>query len=142
MRVTVSLPEDVYWQAKREAADEHRDLEEYIEGLVVDAVDVETPDSDGESEAFEQAVYRWFDLDEGTTTAGHVAGVARRLRDGYDFAEAVRRRADEYRRNHDVGDTYENTVRAACTRRLGFEGEGATQQFVDEVEELVEAHEE
>lgn len=138
MRVTISLPEDAYWEAKREAATNHEDFAEYIEQLVIDAVDVESTVE--EDDAFEEALYQWFDLDGKTTTAGHVVGVARRLREGYDMAEAVRQRADEYRRDHDVGSTYENTVRAACTRQLGFEGQGATQRFVEEVEELIKEY--
>lgn len=139
MRVTISLPEDAYWEAKREAATNHEDLAEFIEQLVIDAVDVDSTTE--KDDAFEQAVCQWFDLDTETTTASHVVGVARRLREGYDIAEAVRQRADEYRRNHDVGETYENTVRAACTRRLGFEGKGATQRFVDEINELIQTYE-
>jgi len=37
MRVTISLPEDAYWEAKREAATNHEDLAEFIEQLVIDA---------------------------------------------------------------------------------------------------------
>ena len=88
------------------------------------------PDVGADDDEFEEQVRQHFDLPE-TVTGDHVVAVARLLREGYELTEALDCRAEEA----GVGRT---TIRDACTRKIGFEGQGASEQFLDEMDSLLE----
>lgn len=148
-RVELTLPDKVYYEYQAQAGKKRRETEEWMEEVLVreSGVDADkmSNSSDGE-QTFRQFVLDWDwpndTLKEGTKQAENVVGVIRRMKDGFDFADAARRQAEEVRRNSEknLADNYHTTVRAQCAKEDMGVVHGAN-QFSSEVDKLLREYE-
>jgi len=142
-RVNLPLPDEAYYELQAEAGKERMDTEDYIRELLIDEVNIEIEDRDQSGHDLQDFALDWDwpnkKLKEGTTQAKNVVGVLHHMKEGLDFPEAVKRRADAAREEDpDRGSDYEKTVRADCTKR----GQGVTSsvdEFKTEAEMLIES---
>lgn len=140
-RVTVTLPDEVYYGLQTEAGKAHMETKDYIREILIEEADVQIEYDKEIGYKLRDFVLGWDwpnkQLKEGSAQAKNVIGVVRYMDQGLDFPNAVKRRADDAREEDpDRGPDYEKTVRAGCTKR----GQGVTSsvdEFKSEVEKLL-----
>ena len=133
--LTLGFSEPRYYELVTLAAHEQQDVEEFAKSHLLSLIDEEGDSTEGLS--FEDKILEEFDLDPGTMTSANVIGVCKRMREGMEWKEAYTDRAQEYSSDNpeiENAETYSDTVRDCCTRRLGF----TTGEFRQRVNELIE----
>jgi len=135
------VDDDLYWAVKEKAARNKLEIDEYLQGLIEDdtGVEVSTPEEDPE---FRKFVRRELNLEDENKQSHNVVRVIDLMRTGYEYNDALRQRAKEYRNDHpDISSEYYKTVGSHCTRGLGFTGNGATDEFRAKARNLIEKYE-
>ena len=133
-QLTVRVSDDVYFDLVKQAANDRKEVDEYVSGLARGAVGIENENQPYET--FEEFVRDVFDLSSGGKTTANVLGVVERMRSGMSWQDAVRGRAEQYAEENseiESAEVYEDTVRDSCTRRIGMK----TGQFKEKVNEIV-----
>lgn len=132
IELRIRLPDEAYYELVGMAAGERRDIDEFARQKLLDLVD----GGDEDDLPFEERVIEAFNLEPGSATAANVIGVAERMREGMSWTEAYKDRAKEYAESNptvDSAEKYRDTVRDACTRRLGL----STNEFRERVARLI-----
>ena len=141
-RVELTLPEEVYYEYQAKAGKQRRDTEELIKDVLIRESGIgkeqTVPDVD---QTFREFVLQWNwpngPLKEGTEKTNNVVGVVERMKNGFDFPDAIRRRAEEARNEDPTRkDQYNKAVRADCSKK----GQGVTDsadQFRREIKQLL-----
>jgi hypothetical protein len=146
-KVTLTLPDEVYYEFQAKAGKQRRDTEDYMQEILTEESGVTgdeliTVDT---NQTLREFVLQWDwpngQLKQGSEKADNVVGVVKRMKNGFDFPDAIKRRAKQAR-NEDPkrGEQYNKTVRADCSKR----GQGVTSsanQFRREVKEFLHDYE-
>lgn len=141
MEISTTIPDEWYWEFRKQSADNQQTENEQLRELVADFIEVEeeltAQDdlSDRDSE-FAQAVRDHFDLEPFSVQSMNVLAVATKMKHGFTWNEAVKDTAEAAKHSRDVDDNYEKTVRGQCTRDLNR----STDEFKQDVEELITRH--
>ncbi|WP_430504669.1 hypothetical protein [Haloparvum sp. PAK95] len=132
--INVRVSDEVYFDLVKQAAEDRKEVNQYVASLAREAVG---SDHDNQPyETFTELVRDEFDLSPGGKTSANVLGVAKRMRNGLSWQDAVQDRAKEYAKgnqNIESAEVYEDTVRDSCTRRVGLN----TGEFKQNVQKLI-----
>jgi len=142
-KVTLTIPEEVYYEYQAEAGKQRRDTEDLMEEILVEESDVtgEELTITDTNQTLREFVLQWdwpnSQPKEGSEKADNVVGVVERMKNGFDFPDAIKRRAKQARNEDPTrGEQYNKTVRADCSKK----GQGVTSsanQFRRECRELL-----
>lgn len=138
--ITAIVSDELYWSVKEKAAQKQIETDEYLKELMEQDTGVEasTPKEDPE---FREFLKQELGVQDGTKQSNNAIRVIALMRQGYEYNDALRQRAKEYRRDHpNIGSEYYKTVGSHCTRGLGFTGEGATDEFRTKAQNLIEKY--
>jgi len=145
-RVELTLPDEVYYEYQTKAGQQRRDTIDLMEEVLVRESGVEKeqaiPDT---TQGFREFVLQWDwpngPLKQGSEKANNVVGVVERMKNGFDFPDAIKQRAKEARdEDPTLGNQYRKAVRAACSKK----SQGVTNsadQFRREVKQLLHEYE-
>jgi len=146
-KVTLTLPDEVYYEYQARAGQQRRDTKDLMEEILSEESGVTEEEliSTDTNQTFREFVLEWGwpnrQLKRGSEKAKNVVGVVERMKTGFDFPDAIKRRAKEARNeNPTLGEAYNKTVRADCSnKRQGVTG--SANQFRREVKELLRKYE-
>jgi hypothetical protein len=145
-RVELTLPDEAYYEYQTKAGQQRRDTKDLMEEVLIRESGIEkeqaVPDT---TQTFREYVIQWNwpngPLKRGTEKASNVVGVVERMKNGFDFPDAIKQRAKDARSEDPTRkDQYNKTVRADCSKK----GQGVTDsadQFRREVEQLLHEYE-
>lgn len=146
-KVTLTLPDEVYYEYQARAGKQRRDTEDLMEEILttesgVTREELVTADTNQTLRGF---VLKWDwpndQPKQGSEKADNVVGVVKRMKNGFDFPDAIKRRAKEARNEDPTrGEQYNKTVRADCSKK-GQGVTGSANQFRREVKELLHEYE-
>jgi hypothetical protein len=142
-KVTLTLSDEVYYEYQAEAGKQQRDTEDLMQEVLTNESNVAEEKSipADANQTFRQFVLQWDwsngQLNQGSERADNVVGVVERMKNGFDFPDAIKRRAKEARNENPTrGENYNQTVRASCSKK-GQGVTGSADQFRKEVKELL-----
>jgi len=140
MEVKTTIPDEWYWELREKAAGNQNTEEEELRELIADHLG-KNPNADdygGVNKEFEQVVRDHFELEQGRIKTENIVAVASKMRQGMNWTDAVKRVAEEVKRERNVGNDYGKTIRSQCTREIGLD---STQDFKDEIQDLIDEFE-
>jgi len=133
----------VYYEYQARAGKQRRDTEDLIEEILTEESGVTGKElvTAETNQTLREFVLNWNwpngPLKQGSEKADNVVGVVKRMKNGFDFPDAIKRRAKEARNENPTrGEQYNKTVRADCSKKRQGVTSSAN-QFRREVKELL-----